>query len=110
MAHPTQASLVIQCVLSAPCHRPAWRLKSNYIVITLHICLSEEARLAFADPNGLVIDDPDHSEDEERFILLGLSYALHLPVVCHVFRSDAIRIISARKAMPRETQTYRRNR
>jgi uncharacterized protein (DUF4415 family) len=38
----------------------------------------------------LVIDDPDHSEDEERFILLGLSYALRLLVVCHVFRSDAV--------------------
>lgn len=38
----------------------------------------EEARSAFADPNGLVIDDPEHSEDEERFILLGLSYALRL--------------------------------
>jgi uncharacterized protein len=70
----------------------------------------EEARSAFADPNGLVIDDPDHSEDEERFILLGLSYALRLLVVCHVFRSDAIRLISARKATPRESQTYRRNR
>ncbi|MPZ34275.1 MAG: BrnT family toxin [Rhodospirillales bacterium] len=67
-------------------------------------------RSAFADPNGLVIDDPDHSEDEERFILLGLSYALRLLVVCHVFRSDAIRIISARKATSRESQTYRRNR
>jgi uncharacterized DUF497 family protein len=62
------------------------------------------------DPNGLVIDDPDHSEDEERFILLGLSYALRLLVVCHVFRSDAVRIISARKATPREATTYRRNR
>ncbi|MFI5001441.1 MAG: BrnT family toxin, partial [Reyranellales bacterium] len=43
----------------------------------------EEARSAFADLNGLVIDDPDHSETEDRFILLGLSYALRLLVVCH---------------------------
>jgi uncharacterized DUF497 family protein len=70
----------------------------------------EEARSAFADPNGLVINDPDHSEDEERFILLGLSYALRLLVVCHVYRSDIIRIISARKATPREAATYRRDR
>lgn len=70
----------------------------------------EEARSAFADPNGLVIDDPDHSEDEERFILLGLSYAVRLLVVCHAFSSDAIRLISARKATPRESQLYRRNR
>lgn len=70
----------------------------------------EEARSAFTDPNGLVIDDPDHSQEEERFILLSLSYALRLLVVCHAFRSDVVRIISARKAMPREATTYRRNR
>jgi uncharacterized protein len=75
-----------------------------------HKITFEEARSAFADPNGLVIDDPDHSEDEERFILLGLSYALRLLVVCHIYRSDAVRIISARKAAPREVAAYRRNR
>ena len=75
-----------------------------------HKVTFEEARSAFADPNGLVIDDPDHSEDEDRFILLGLSYALRLLVVCHVFRLYAVRIISARKATPREAATYRRNR
>jgi uncharacterized DUF497 family protein len=75
-----------------------------------HKITFEEARSAFADPNGLVIDDPDHSEDEERFILLGLSYGLRLLVVCHVLRADVVRIISARKATPRETATYRRNR
>ncbi len=75
-----------------------------------HKVTFEEARSAFADPNGLVIDDPDHSEEEERFILLGLSYAVRLLVVCHVFRADVVRIISARKATPREAATYRRNR
>jgi uncharacterized protein len=75
-----------------------------------HKVTFEEARSVFADPNGLVIDDPDHSEDEARFILLGLSYVLRLLVICHVFRSDAVRIISARKATPREAATYRGNR
>jgi len=75
-----------------------------------HKVTFEEARSAFVDPNGLVIDDPDHSEDEERFILLGLSYGLRLLVVCHVLRADVVRIISARKATPREAATYRRNR
>jgi uncharacterized protein len=75
-----------------------------------HKVTFEEARSAFADPNGLVIDDPDHSEDEERFVLLGLSYGLRLLVVCHVVRADVVRIISARKATPREAATYRRNR
>ena len=74
-----------------------------------HKVTFEEARSAFADPDGLVMDDPDHSEDEERFILLGLSYGLRLLVVCHV-RFDAVRVISARKATPREAATYRRNR
>ena len=70
----------------------------------------EEARSVFADANGLLIDDPDHSDEEDRFILLGLSYGLRLLVVCHVLQSDVIRIISARKATPRETASYRRNR
>jgi uncharacterized DUF497 family protein len=75
-----------------------------------HRVTFEEARSAFADPNGLVIDDPDHSEDEERFILLGLSYGMRLLVVSHVFRQESIRIISARKATPREATMYQRKR
>ena len=75
-----------------------------------HKVTFEEARSAFADPNGLVIDDPDHSQDEDRFILLGLSYAVRLLVVSHTFRSNTVRIISARKATPREATTYRRSR
>ncbi len=75
-----------------------------------HKVTFEEARSAFADPNGLVIDDPDHSQGEERFILLGLSYAVRLLVVCHVYRVDLVRIISARKATPREATNYRRSR
>ena len=75
-----------------------------------HTVTFEEARSTFADPNGLLIADPDHSRDEDRFVLLGLSYATRLLVVCHVLRSDAVRIISARKATPREAATYRRNR
>ena len=67
-----------------------------------------EASTAFYDENGLVIEDPEHSEDEARFILLGLSAALRLVVVVHCFRDtdDVIRIISARKATPAESQDY----
>jgi uncharacterized DUF497 family protein len=55
-----------------------------------------------------LIDDPDHSEDEARFILLGLSSSLRLLVVCHCYRSDdnVIRIISARKATAGESKSY----
>lgn len=66
----------------------------------------EEASEAFADELGLVIDDPDHSDDEDRFVLLGCS-ALRLLVVCHCYRDrEVIRIISARKANGRERRIY----
>lgn len=68
-----------------------------------------EAASAFSDEHGRLIRDPDHSGDEDRFILLGMSWSLRLPVVCHCYReeSDLIRIISARKATRREQAQYR---
>ena len=68
----------------------------------------EEARSVFVDDRAKLIDDPDHSEDEERFVLLGLSSALRLLLVCHCYRSEGnvIRIISARKASAREFRSY----
>lgn len=68
----------------------------------------DEARTAFADERAKLIDDPDHSADEERFILLGLSASLKLLVVCHCYRSadNTIRIISARKATTIEARIY----
>jgi len=69
----------------------------------------EEARTVFFDENAKVIDDPDHSESEDSFILLGVSGALRLLLVCHCYRQgdSVIRIISARKASPRESKQYR---
>lgn len=68
----------------------------------------DEAKSAFHDDNAKIIDDPDHSEEEDRFILLGLSSALRLLVVCHCYRCEegVIRIISARKATTNETKCY----
>jgi uncharacterized DUF497 family protein len=68
----------------------------------------DEARSAFFDERARLIDDPEHSEDEERFILMGLSSSLRLLLVCHCYRSKAnvIRIISARKATARESKSY----
>jgi uncharacterized DUF497 family protein len=53
-------------------------------------------------------DDPDHSEEEDRFVLLGLSGSLRVLVVCHCYREagNVIRIISARKATARESKFY----
>ena len=64
----------------------------------------------FYDDEALVIDDPEHSEEEERFIILGLSLQANLLVVCHCCRNSdsVIRIISARKATKTESSYYRR--
>ncbi len=68
----------------------------------------EEAQSVFVDERAKLIDDPDHSEDEDRFVLLGLSSTLRLLLVCHCYRGEGnvIRIISARKAIARETKSY----
>lgn len=60
------------------------------------------------DENARVVSDPDHSDDEERFVLLGLSISLHVLIVCHCYRQndDVIRIISARKADRDEINQY----
>ena len=69
----------------------------------------EEAQSVFLDPNARLIADPDHSDTEDRFILLGMSETLRILVVCHCYRDDEnalIRIISARKATKQETKSY----
>jgi uncharacterized DUF497 family protein len=68
----------------------------------------EEARTVFLDDNARLIDDPDHSGDEDRFVMLGLSSALRVLVVCHCIRGEdsTIRIISARKATTSERRFY----
>jgi len=68
----------------------------------------DEAKSAFLDENARLIPDPEHSEGEERFILLGLSIQLRLLLVCHCYRKgdEVIRIISARKADRSERKQY----
>jgi uncharacterized DUF497 family protein len=68
----------------------------------------EEAQTVFFDEQALLIADPDHSMQEERSILLGMSSALRTLVVCHCYREegDVIRIISARRADRRERGEY----
>jgi|SRR3989304_1955961 len=66
----------------------------------------EEAKTVFADEFGRLITDPDHSHEEDRFVLLGMSAKLRILVVCHCYRhGDTVRIISARKA-DRSERTY----
>ena len=67
-----------------------------------------EAQTVFADEHGLIIDDPEHSAEEDRFILLGVSAASRLLVVVHCYRASdsVIRVMSARKADRMERQQY----
>jgi uncharacterized protein len=69
----------------------------------------EEAQTVFYDENARLRYDSDHSLDEERYILLGISSSLRLLVVCHAYREEngIIRIISARKAIKQEIKQYR---
>lgn len=68
----------------------------------------EDAQSVFADERARLIDDPDHSADEDRFLLLGLGASLRLLVVAHCYRArgEVIRIISARKATREEQHFY----
>jgi uncharacterized DUF497 family protein len=70
----------------------------------------EEAQTVFYDEQAFEFFDPDHSEQEDRFIMLGVSSTLRLLVVCYCLREaeSVIRIISARKATHREAEHYRR--
>ena len=68
----------------------------------------EEAATVFLDDRAILIHDPDHSGDEDRFILLGMSTSPRILVVCHAYRDqeNTIRVISARKATRREQYHY----
>ncbi len=85
-----------------------WDNRKNKANIKKHGISFEEARTAFYDENAIQFFDPDHSEDEDRFILLGTSYRLNTLVICHCFRKEetVIRIISARKADKDEVKQY----
>ena len=68
----------------------------------------DEAETVFSDEHALLLDDPEHSADEDRFVLIGLSAASRTVVVCHCYqeRADVIRLISARKATRTERHEY----
>ena len=85
-----------------------WDLTKNIINQRKHKISFSEAETVFYDDNARIIDDPEHSSEEERFIILGLSKKTNLLVVCHCYRSSetVIRIISARKATKTEAEQY----
>ena len=75
-----------------------------------HKVTFEEAKTVFSDERARLIDDPDHSVGEERFVLLGLSASLKVLLVCHCYRESGqvIHLISARKASRNEAKFYGR--
>ncbi len=85
-----------------------WDPDKNEINKKKHHVSFEEAETVFFDGNAVMIPDPEHSQDEERFILLGFSAMARLLLVCHCYRQadEVIRIISARKANPLEARQY----
>ncbi|WP_072015963.1 BrnT family toxin [Leptolyngbya sp. KIOST-1] len=68
----------------------------------------DEAVTVFYDESARVIFDPDNSFDEDRYLILGMSEASRLLLVCHVYRrnDEVIRVISARRATSREERQY----
>ena len=85
-----------------------WDASKSRINQVKHGISFEEAKTVFYDLAALIIDDPEHSEEENRFIILGLSRTANLLVVCHCYREadTVIRIISARKATKTEAGYY----
>ena len=89
-----------------------WDSRKEKANVRKHNVSFAEARTAFYDENAIQFFDPDHSTDEDRFILLGMSFRLRVLVVCHCFRESetVVRIISARKADKAEERDYWRQR
>ena len=85
-----------------------WDETKNGANIKKHGVSFDEAQTVFLDENAIRYFDPDHSQDEDRFIMLGMSFKLRVLVVCHCYRSSdsIIRIISARRANKKEAQDY----
>ena len=85
-----------------------WDENKNRINQRKHGISFQKAKTVFYDEKALVIDDPEHSEQEDRFIILGLSNQANLLVVYHCYRASdtVIRIISARKATKTESKYY----
>lgn len=88
-----------------------WDEKKNKANFRKHGVWFEEGKTIFHDPYARLIHDPDHSDEEDRFVLIGMSEKLRLLTVCHMYKKDdeIIRIFSTRKAVRTEIKEYRRN-
>ena len=85
-----------------------WDENKNRINLEKHGITFEEASTVFFDDRAILFDDPEHSIDEDRFLLLGMSETARVCIVCHCYRESdtVIRIISARQATRKEEERY----
>ena len=90
----------------------SWDERKNEFNKKKHGVSFDEAKTVFFDENAIRYFDPDHSDDEDRFLMVGVSQRLRIVIVCHCFRGQdsVIRIISARKATKGEGDNYWRER
>jgi hypothetical protein len=89
----------------------SWDERKNRENQRKHGVSFNEAKSVFYDDNARLLHDPDHSSEEDRFILLGFSASLRMLVVCHCYRErqGVVRLISARKATKHERKKYQEN-
>jgi uncharacterized DUF497 family protein len=87
-----------------------WDYRKDLANAAKHKVSFDEARTVFSDISARVINDPDHSDVEDRFVIMGISNKGRPLVVCHCYRTndEVIRIISARKATKNEVSNYGR--
>ena len=85
-----------------------WDENKNIINMEKHGLSFEEASSVFFDDRAILFDDPVHSMEEDRFLLLGMSETAKVCIVCHCYRESdtVIRIISARQATKKEEERY----
>ena len=85
-----------------------WNTDKNLSNIEKHGVPFKEAATVFRDTNAVILDDEEHSQEEDRFNIIGFSGNLRLLMVCHCYKDDdsVIRIISARKANKAEQNIY----
>ena len=86
-----------------------WDPKKARLNLKRHGISFDESSTAFRDPLSQTIEDPLHSENEERFVLIGRSIQGRILVIVHTDRGDQIHIISARLATKKERLRYEKN-
>ena len=104
-AFPRRSNRLIFCAMSLTFEWDEEKAAEN---LAKHGVSFAEASTVFADPLSRTIPDPLHSDEEDRFVILGESTSGHTLVVVHTYREENIRIISARRATPRERKDYER--